>query len=409
MLTELMDYVKELAAEEQQRKGVVFNPANCLDRAGTLYICANKDTQKVTAVQMCDYGSPLKEDSFEYFIKCQVKDAKKLDYIPDESIFCFHIPDLGKAPKIYKGENNHFMSYIRDMQPQMRIELTDAVFAVKYGIDLIENGRCFSGFTGKVGRTERYLDFMEKNEANRCRFVTQYYLPQVATDVRKGKNPLYCNAYNCIEKMVRRLAHNIPAVDMVVDELLKREDILPVMTALMMPVLYNTDWGKRNISDSQMLNYLAKYEMQYLLLEFNNPAMLDFYSRNGLMDMVSEWDNRVKYMDDYVFHRGPGISELIPAVPGLTISETLYGYIQKQEQAIGCVCYRKLCAMLREQLKQNPSLDTTVMYPDFFRADCPGERPVPEGVNDLTFEAAPMLSKKPAPVSANKSCSWFHL
>ena len=82
--------------------------------------------------------------------------------------------------------------------------------------------------------------------------------------------------------------------------------------------------------------------------------MLDFFKRNGLLDAVLEWCGSVSYMDDYVLHRGPGISDKVSPIPGLTVSETLYQNILDKGAAVGQMCYRRLCRDLRKEKELKP-------------------------------------------------------
>ena len=72
----------------------------------------------------------------------------------------------------------------------MKIDLTDAAFAVKYGFDLIENDKCFSAVTSGVGNTERYREFMESNEKERYRGIVNYYLDGIQEDYRRQRASL---------------------------------------------------------------------------------------------------------------------------------------------------------------------------------------------------------------------------
>ena len=94
--------------------------------------------------------------------------------------------------------------------------------------------------------------------------------------------------------------------------------------------------------------------------------MLDFFKRNGLLDAVLEWCGSVSYMDDYVLHRGPGISDKVSPIPGLTVSETLYQNILDKGAAVGQMCYRRLCRDLRKEKELNPIIDLTAKYPEFY-------------------------------------------
>lgn len=66
------------------------------------------------------------------------------------------------------------------------------------------------------------------------------------------------------------------------------------------------------------------------------------------------------------------------------------------------MCYRRLCRDLRKEKELNPIIDLTAKYPDFIRKDCPGERPLPPGMTEDSFEKGREATK-------NRSTSWFHL
>jgi hypothetical protein len=368
-----MDFLKELAGEDNGNKVVDMNDrSDFLDRAGALYICVNRDSRKVTSVRLCDFYSHEKEDTFESFIKQQVKQIRKLDFIPNESIFFYYVPDLGSCPHVHKEENDHFIPYLREMQPMMRIEMTDAVFAVKYGFDLVSDGRCFSGFSGKAGLSKRYREFIEANERDKMRVMVNFYLDDIEQDYKAQKG---IARQNPVSNMLRKVADNEEAVKIVVDCINKRELVSALMMNMLMPVLYSTPWGAKNISDDEMLNYVAKNDMKYLGVEYRNKAMTDFFIRNGLIDDVINWCDAVSAMDDYVVHKGPKLSYEVKPLPGLTMSETLYQNILDKGAEIGRKAYLNLCGKMLERLRRNPYTDVSRMYPDFERADCPGARP----------------------------------
>lgn len=388
-----MDFIKELAGEDQSRDNSMVNVndrGSFLNRPGALHICVNKESMKVTSVRLCDLYSQAKEDTFEAFIKEQVKQVKKLDFIPNEAIFSYYVPDLATCPRVFKEENDHFIPYIQQMQPQMRIDLTDAVFAVKYGFDLIDNGRCFSGFSGKVGRSEKYKAFIEGNEKEKQKTIVNYYLDNIEEEYKKNRG---ISARNPLNNMLHRLGENEAFVEMAVRSIEKRKKIAPLLMDMFFPVLYNTPWGQKHISNSEMLNYVAKYNMKYLGAEFKNKQMLEFFRRNGLFDYLDKWDDAVVAMDDYVLHRGPGISDDIKPIPGLTTSETLYRNILNKGSEIGRQCYLRLCTQIREQLAINPMADVSAMYPDFIRPDCAGVRPMPPDPVDYGVATGTVLQE----------------
>ena len=395
----LLDYFKELAGEVDERDGQINIRTDFANRPGALYLCINKESHRVTSVRLCDIASRLKEDTFESFICEQVKQVKKLDFIPNEIALFYFVPDLATVPRVHKEENDHFIPYIQDKQPQMKIDLTDAAFAVKYGFDLIENDKCFSAVTSGVGNTERYREFMESNEKERYRGIVNYYLDGIQEDYRRQKG---ISARNPIYNLLQRMGDNENVVGLIVHQINRRKDIAPLMMRMLKPVIINTKWGRKNISDAEMLNYVAKNDMKYLSVEFRNQTMLDFFKRNGLLDAVLEWCGSVSYMDDYVLHRGPGISDKVSPIPGLTVSETLYQNILDKGAAVGQMCYRRLCRDLRKEKELNPIIDLTAKYPDFIRKDCPGERPLPPGMTEDSFEKGREATK-------NRSTSWFHL
>lgn len=51
----------------------------------------------------------------------QVKQVKKLDFIPNEIALFYFVPDLATVPRVHKEENDHFIPYIQDKQPQMKL------------------------------------------------------------------------------------------------------------------------------------------------------------------------------------------------------------------------------------------------------------------------------------------------
>ena len=119
-----------------------------------------------------------------------------MDFNPNEIALFYFVPDLATVPRVHKEENDHFIPYIQDKQPQMKIDLTDAACAVKYGFDLIETDKCFSAVTSGVGNTERYREFMESNEKERYRGFVNYYLDGIQEDYLRQKgssarNPIY--------------------------------------------------------------------------------------------------------------------------------------------------------------------------------------------------------------------------
>lgn len=383
-----MDFIKELAGEQPDKGNpmVDLNDRSAYaNHAGSLYLCVNKDSLRVTSVRLCDTLSPLKEDTFEWFIRQQVKQVKQLDFIPNERVFYYHIPDLANAPRVYKEDNDHFIPYLQHMEPRQFIDLTDAAFAVKYGFDLISKGRCFSGRDPKVGESRRYKEFMVANDKEKYRAVMDYYMKEIVEDYRKNRSIPYRNP---VYDLLHGLEDQPECVEVVVRQIEKNKEVSKLMLDMLYPVLYNTEWGKKHISDNDMLNYVAKYNMKFLSVEFKNKRMLQFFEDHDLIFKVKDWDEAIEHMDNYVLHRGPGLTDEVKAIPGLTVSETLYRNILDKSEAIGKACYLRLCEDLRTELTINPDLDTSLMYPDFFRKDCPGARPMPQGADEHYFEYA---------------------
>lgn len=397
----LMDFIMELAGEEPGQNNNMINVNdrnNFMNRPGALYLCVNKESMKVTSVRLCDFQSRLKEDTFESFIKGEVKKVKKLDFIPNESVFYYYVPDLSTCPRVFKEDNDHFIPYIQNMQPQMRIELTDAVFAVKHDIDLIQNGSCFSGLTSKVGHSKRYQSFIESNERDKQRTVLNFYLDNIEEDYRKTAS---ISVRNPINVMLHRLGNDTDFVELLVRNVEKRKAVSGLLMDMLFPVLYNTPWGQKNISNDAMLNYVAKYDMKYLGAEFKNHEMLEFFQRNDLFDAMVDWSNAVEAMDDYVLHRRPDIDGGVISIPGLTASETLYRNILNKGSIIGRLAYLKLCNKIKEELAINPTADISGMYPDFERADCKGARP--QQPDPIDYGPAEHLYRQP-----EKKSSFFH-
>lgn len=98
----LLDYFKELAGEVDERDGQINIRTDFANRPGALYLCINKESHRVTSVRLCDIASRLKEDTFESFICEQVKQVKKLDFIPNEIALFYFVPDLATVPRVQK-------------------------------------------------------------------------------------------------------------------------------------------------------------------------------------------------------------------------------------------------------------------------------------------------------------------
>ena len=54
------------------------------------------------------------------------------------------------------------------------------------------------------------------------------------------------------------MGDNENVVGLIVHQINRRKDIAPLMMRMLKPVIFNTKWGRKNISDAEMLNYVAK-------------------------------------------------------------------------------------------------------------------------------------------------------
>lgn len=123
-----------------------------------------------------------------------------------------------------------------------------------------------------MGNTERYREFMESNEKERYRGIVNYYLDGIQEDYRRQKG---ISAANPIYNLLQRMGDNENVVGLIVHQINRRKDIAPLMMRMLKPVIFNTKWGRKNISDAEMLNYVAKNDMKYLSVEFRNQIRLD--------------------------------------------------------------------------------------------------------------------------------------
>lgn len=358
--------------EEKPQPGKYYNDrADFLDRPGSLYVCINKDSKNVTYVKLCDLQSPYKEDTFEAFIKEVAKHFRKQEYLPNEVLLNYYVNDMGRVPIINPTDNNHLVPYIKQMEPVMKIGLYDAVFALKNDIDLISNGRCFSGWTNKKGYSEKFNRFIAENETKKMEAILTYYIDEIHEQYKMDKSISRPNAlYNILIKY----PNDEKRVEMMVSLLGERKDLYEAIMPLLQPVLYNTIWGQKNISPDGMLNYLAKYEMKYLSRDFKNEAMMNLFKIYGLMPLVENWNKAVKDLDWYLMsHEYP--SHISCNQESVTASQHLANIMKEREHEIGRECYAILCRKIPRMLSQHPELKVDKLFPDFYRADSPIQKP----------------------------------
>lgn len=364
----LLSFLHELIADDPASvsRENNFPTGDFLDRPGALFVAVNTDSRKVTAVRLCDFYSNDKRDTFETFIKEQSKLADKIGFIPNETIFSFYIPDLNKAPRVSKSNNDHFIPYIQAMNPLGRIELADAVFAIKNNIKLISGDKCFSGYTGGVNQSKKYIEFMDKNQRNRDKGVIRYYLDQIQEEFNAGRG---ISRNNPVKDLIRANAMNERFVDLLVSMIHDRGKCGELLLEIDFPVLYNSEWGQKNITDAQMLEYIARFDMKYLAVEFKNKSMIDFLVRQELVDKVGDWDDAIIQMDEMLLGSSP--YSYRQNLGGKTISEQMYEKIKKLEAVIGQACYNKLVQRRNDMVRDNPYLDPSQISPTFVRPDMP--------------------------------------